>query len=134
MSGASAVAIFFGSSMLAISVDHRIIHDFGVHLRLIRSISQLPIPLVPRTAMQYTVNSRQFDPAWDVSLLVYGIYVIFFLLSIYALSPRRKTPGIKFLIAARCVMGVLGTTQMAATIAVTLVDARFVQQIVYRQV
>ncbi|KAJ7837318.1 hypothetical protein B0H13DRAFT_2105621 [Mycena leptocephala] len=95
--------------------------------------------------MQYTVNSRQFDPAWDVLMnFIYkqgnsefnriaGIYVIFFLLSIYALSPRRKTPGIKFLIAASCVMGVLGTTQMAATIAVTLVDARFVQQIVYRQ-
>ncbi|KAJ7881443.1 hypothetical protein B0H13DRAFT_935847 [Mycena leptocephala] len=94
--------------------------------------------------MQYTVDSKQFDLAWavlmnffsqtGVALLVYGIYAIFFLLSIYTLSPRRKTPGIKFLIAASCVMAVLGTTQIAATIAVTLVDARFVQQIVYGQV
>ncbi|KAF7333341.1 hypothetical protein MVEN_02349400 [Mycena venus] len=96
------------------------------------------------TAMQYIVDSEQFDSSWNflirvlsqigVSLLLYGIYVNLFLLSIYTLARRREIPAIKFLMAASCVMAVVGTTQMAVTFAETVVTVRFVQQLVHAQV
>ncbi|KAJ7929670.1 hypothetical protein B0H13DRAFT_2310307 [Mycena leptocephala] len=79
--------------------------------------------------MQYIVDSQRFD--WHfmmellsqtgVSLLLYGIYISLFLLTIYLLFRRRKSPGIKLLIVTSCIMTVLGTTQMAVTIAQTAV-------------
>ncbi|KAJ7882451.1 hypothetical protein B0H13DRAFT_2344658 [Mycena leptocephala] len=57
----------------------------------------------------------------DVALLLYGIYISLFLLTIYLLFRRRKSPGIKLLIVTSCIMAVLGTTQMAVTIAQTAV-------------
>ncbi|KAJ7871916.1 hypothetical protein B0H13DRAFT_2280347 [Mycena leptocephala] len=69
-----------------------------------------------------------------VSLLLYGIYVNLFLLSIYTLSRRRETPGTSFLIAASCVMAIVATTQIAATIAGAVITARFVQQLVHAHV
>ncbi|KAJ6478285.1 hypothetical protein C8R45DRAFT_1006953 [Mycena sanguinolenta] len=69
-----------------------------------------------------------------LSLLFYGIYVNLFLLSIYTLSRRRRTPGINFLIAASCVMAVVATTQMAVNIAGTVITAHFVQQLVHVKV
>ncbi|KAJ7929713.1 hypothetical protein B0H13DRAFT_2264447 [Mycena leptocephala] len=94
--------------------------------------------------MQYTVDSQRFDSDWDamiqlllemgVSLLLYGIYIPLFLLTIQLLSRRRKSPGVKLLIVISCIMAVLGTAQMVVTIAETVVQVRFVQQDVQAQV
>ncbi|KAJ6541549.1 hypothetical protein B0H19DRAFT_1381194 [Mycena capillaripes] len=94
--------------------------------------------------MQYTVDSEQFDSSWDflirilsgtgASLLFYGIYVNLFLISIYTLARRRAISAIRVLMAASCVMAVVGTTQMAVTLAGTVVSLRFVQQLVLAQV
>ncbi|KAJ6569187.1 hypothetical protein B0H19DRAFT_1256847 [Mycena capillaripes] len=94
--------------------------------------------------MQYTVDSGQFDSSWDFlvpvlsgtggSLLLYGIYVNLFLLSIYTLARRREIPAIRLLMAASCVMAVVGTAEMAVTFARTVVTVRFVQQLVHAQV
>ncbi|KAF8212581.1 hypothetical protein K438DRAFT_1167620 [Mycena galopus ATCC 62051] len=88
--------------------------------------------------MQYTVDSLQFDSSWDflvellsdagVCLFLYGIYFNLFLLSIYTLSRRQEQKGKRFLIAASCVMAVVGTTQIAIDIAIAVITARVVQQ------
>ncbi|KAF7333327.1 hypothetical protein MVEN_02348000 [Mycena venus] len=93
--------------------------------------------------MQYTVDSEQLDPLWDlmivrfwqmgVSFLIYGIYLNLFLLTIHTLS-RQRTLGRKPLIIASCVMAVLGTTQIAMNIAETVLAARFVHQVLDAQV
>ncbi|KAF8146413.1 hypothetical protein K438DRAFT_2028292, partial [Mycena galopus ATCC 62051] len=90
--------------------------------------------------MMYTVDSEDFIPSWNlmiglfsqtaISLVLYGIYLAFFLLSIYTLSRRRKAAGLTFLIVASCVMAVLGTSQVAVIVAAAAVNARFVQQVV----
>ncbi|KAJ6530103.1 hypothetical protein B0H19DRAFT_1384663 [Mycena capillaripes] len=94
------------------------------------------------TAMQYIVNSVQFDSFWDfmlgllmatgVSLLFYGIYILLFILAIRTLK-RRKTSGMKLLMGVSCVMAVLATTQMAVNIALAVFTARLVQQVVHSQ-
>ncbi|KAF7333368.1 hypothetical protein MVEN_02352400 [Mycena venus] len=95
--------------------------------------------------MQYTADSEQFDYSWDVlisalsgtagALLLYGIYVSLFLLSIYTLARRRRDiPAIRFLVAASCVMAVVGTAEISITFARTVVTVRFVQQLVHAQV
>ncbi|KAJ7203231.1 hypothetical protein B0H12DRAFT_1162003 [Mycena haematopus] len=91
--------------------------------------------------MKYTVDSGQFDSTWDqltdlflmteISLLPFGIYINLFLLSIYILARRRETPGGKFLIAASCTMAVVGTTQIATTIAEAVLTTRLVQEFVH---
>ncbi|KAJ7348013.1 hypothetical protein DFH08DRAFT_808781 [Mycena albidolilacea] len=63
-----------------------------------------------------------------------GIYINLFLLSIYTLTRRREAPGNRVLIAASCVMAIVGTTQVGVNIAETVALARFVQQIVHVQV
>ncbi|KAJ7656579.1 hypothetical protein B0H17DRAFT_1337967, partial [Mycena rosella] len=93
--------------------------------------------------MSYTVDSTVFDISWYllvsnasetmVSLLLYGVYVNLFLLSLYTLS-RRKTAGTKPLMVASCIMAIVGSTQMAIDVAVTTEAARFHQQIVHTQV
>ncbi|KAJ7320751.1 hypothetical protein DFH08DRAFT_942116 [Mycena albidolilacea] len=97
--------------------------------------------------MQDTSNSGQFDSAWHflfnlfaatgafkISLLLYGIYINLFLLSVYTLSRRRKSPGKNFLLGASCVIAVVATTQMGCSIAQTILTARLIQQIVNAQV
>ncbi|KAJ6510943.1 hypothetical protein C8R45DRAFT_1207738 [Mycena sanguinolenta] len=63
-----------------------------------------------------------------VSLVLYGIYLNLFLLSIYILARRRKTHGIKLLMAWSCLFAVVGTAQVAGTIVRTVAAARFVQE------
>ncbi|KAJ7854777.1 hypothetical protein B0H13DRAFT_1903522 [Mycena leptocephala] len=106
------------------------------------------------TAMQSPVHSERFDSDWNRMIgsfwamglgvvpplrfvmfyFAYGIFISLFLLAIYTLSRRKKTPAIKFLIVMSCVMAVLGTTQMAVTIAAAIVEGRLVQQVVHGQV
>ncbi|KAF7333379.1 hypothetical protein MVEN_02353600 [Mycena venus] len=91
--------------------------------------------------MNYTVEAGAFDPSWvffvgllsstGISLLTYGIYVNLFILSIHTLTRRLGHPGTKFLIVTSCVMAVIGTAQMALSIAETVITARFVQQLVH---
>jgi hypothetical protein len=75
-----------------------------------------------------------FPHAQDQSHPGAGIYINLFLLSIYTLTRRRETPGNRVLIAASCVMAIVGTTQIGVNIAETVAFARFVQQIVHVQV
>ncbi|KAJ7812327.1 hypothetical protein B0H14DRAFT_2605861 [Mycena olivaceomarginata] len=97
--------------------------------------------------MQDTSNSGQSDSAWNflfnlfaatgafkVSLLLYGIYINLFLLSVYTLSRRRKSPGKNFLLGASCVIAVVATMEMGCSIAQTILTARLIQQIVNAQV
>lgn len=63
-----------------------------------------------------------------------GIYISFFLFTIYALSRRWKSPGIKLLVAASCVMAALGTIQVAVTIAMAVAIVRSVQQVLCGQI
>ncbi|KAF7328754.1 hypothetical protein MVEN_02504100 [Mycena venus] len=93
--------------------------------------------------MEYTVDSEAFDSLWyfvintlsqtAVSLVLYGVYVNLFLFSLYTLS-RRKTTGTKLLMIASCVMAVVGSTQMALDVAVTVAGGRLFQRIVREQV
>ncbi|KAJ7248858.1 hypothetical protein B0H12DRAFT_711907 [Mycena haematopus] len=118
--------------------------SYGVLLGTGLTSCHSPSSLAPGTTMQYSVDSEDFKSSWNlmislfsetaVSLVLYGIYLAFFLLSVYTLSHRPKAPGIKFLIIASCVMAVLGTIQVATIVAAAAVDARFVQQIVSAEV
>ncbi|KAJ7888617.1 hypothetical protein B0H14DRAFT_2693150 [Mycena olivaceomarginata] len=94
--------------------------------------------------MQYIVDSEPFDSSWNtlirnilatgISLLLYGICINLFILSIYTLARRREAAGIKVLIAASCVMAVAGTAQTIVTVVETAVTTRLVQQLVHEQV
>ncbi|KAJ6530125.1 hypothetical protein B0H19DRAFT_1082534 [Mycena capillaripes] len=68
------------------------------------------------------------------ALLLYGIYISLFLLSLHILSRRRTSPGVKLLIAASCVMAVLATTQMAFNVAGAAINARLLQQTILSQI
>ncbi|KAF7333311.1 hypothetical protein MVEN_02346000 [Mycena venus] len=93
--------------------------------------------------MSYTVDSKVFDASWNglvsyasqtmVALFFYGIYVNLFLLSLYTLS-RRKTAGTKILIAASCLMAIVGSIQTAIDVALTVEAARLHREIVHTQV
>lgn len=63
-----------------------------------------------------------------------GIHITFFLFAIYTLSHRWKTPGIKLLVVASCVLAVLGTTQLAVNLAMTVATARFVQKVLHAEI
>ncbi|KAJ7844128.1 hypothetical protein B0H14DRAFT_3868428 [Mycena olivaceomarginata] len=88
--------------------------------------------------MQFT--TEEFDSLWHrtarvliktgISLLLYGIYICLFLLSIRVLS-RRAAPGRKILIVSSCVMAVVGTMTMAIEIAVSVISAHLVQELVH---
>ncbi|KAJ7132581.1 hypothetical protein C8R44DRAFT_774210 [Mycena epipterygia] len=94
-----------------------------------------------RNTVQST--TQLFDISWDltmqtfeetgVSLVLYGIYICLFLLSLNALS-RRKARGTKLLIGATCAMAVVGTAAMAINIALAVLTARATQHIVHEQV
>ncbi|KAF7333321.1 hypothetical protein MVEN_02347100 [Mycena venus] len=66
-----------------------------------------------------------------VVLLLYGIYLSLFLLSIYNFSRRQKEPGRKILTVFSCMMAVLGTIQVAIIVTAAAVEAHFVQQAGY---
>ncbi|KAF7333335.1 hypothetical protein MVEN_02348800 [Mycena venus] len=93
--------------------------------------------------MVYTVDSKAFDSSWNLlviiasqtmaSLFFYGVYVSLFLLSLYTLS-RRKTAGAKLLITASCLMAIVGSTQMALDLAMTVEAARLHQEVVHTPV
>ncbi|KAJ7888655.1 hypothetical protein B0H14DRAFT_2693336 [Mycena olivaceomarginata] len=94
--------------------------------------------------MQGTSNSRSFDSSWHlllnlfaatgVSLLLYGVYINLFLLSVYTLARRRNGSGKKFLLAASCVIAVVATTDVALAIAQSILTVRSVQQLLHAQV
>ncbi|KAJ7847730.1 hypothetical protein B0H14DRAFT_2769462 [Mycena olivaceomarginata] len=98
---------------------------------------------LPAGQMQYIVDSDQFAASWNfmirlfsqtaVLILVYGVYVTLFLLSIYILA-RRRAPRAKLLIAVSCTMALFGTAQIAIAVATAVVDARFFEQVVHVQV
>ncbi|KAK7028524.1 hypothetical protein R3P38DRAFT_929570 [Favolaschia claudopus] len=81
-------------------------------------------------------NPEAFYSTWDylkfdfalkaTSLVLYGIYICLFLLSLYTLS-RRGSVGTKLLIVGSCMMAILGSSQMALDLAILNVDARSVE-------
>jgi hypothetical protein len=110
-------------------------------------LMRLFVETVVSTLNQKVIDSDRrlgFAPSlrWAMSYLAHysklnqmaGLYMNLFLLAIRILSLRRKDPGIKILIAASCIMAVLGTLQMAVTIAMTTLDIRFIRQVVHSQV
>ncbi|KAF7340763.1 hypothetical protein MSAN_02104900 [Mycena sanguinolenta] len=121
------------------------------HLRTLpRTADLFPLPsclFSPATqetyAMNYTVDSVLFDSAWGdltavfskagISVLLFGIYVNLFLLSIYTLTRRRGTLGKKFLITASCTMAVLGMTQTVVAVAQAVLTTHFVQEFVHQE-
>ncbi|KAF7340761.1 hypothetical protein MSAN_02104700 [Mycena sanguinolenta] len=88
--------------------------------------------------MQYTVDSGQFDSSWDsftavfsktgISLVLFGIYVNLFWLSIYTLARRRGIPRQDFLIAASSAMAVMALMQIAVGVAQIALATRFLQE------
>ncbi|KAF7340721.1 hypothetical protein MSAN_02100400 [Mycena sanguinolenta] len=92
--------------------------------------------------MQYGADySEDLKPSWNLmialfcetaaALILYGIYLAFFVLSVYTLSRRQRTPGTTLLIIVSCAMAVLGTAQVVVIFAAAAVDGRFVQHLVY---
>ncbi|KAJ7805000.1 hypothetical protein B0H14DRAFT_2882124 [Mycena olivaceomarginata] len=94
--------------------------------------------------MKYTIDSGVFELSWGLmvtmlsemaaSLLFYGIYISFFSFTVYTLSRRWKTPGIKLLVAASCIMAALGTIQLAVTVTMAVAIVRSVQQVLRGQI
>ncbi|KAJ7888676.1 hypothetical protein B0H14DRAFT_2693413 [Mycena olivaceomarginata] len=86
--------------------------------------------------MQHAVDSGVFDSLWytmimtAVSLVLYGVYVNLFLLSLHTLS-RRKTVGTTLLRVASCMMAIVGSMQIAIDVAETFTLARVIQRIIY---
>ncbi|KAF7364566.1 hypothetical protein MVEN_00325600 [Mycena venus] len=88
-------------------------------------------------------STERFDYLWNnaiqqmeragVSLLLYGIYVCLFLLSLHTLS-RRKYPGRTLLIVASCVIAFVGTTAMAVDVILAVIATRLLWQLVHEQV
>ncbi|KAF7340732.1 hypothetical protein MSAN_02101500 [Mycena sanguinolenta] len=80
------------------------------------------------------MDSSRIDFSWSilmhvfsetgVCLLLYGIYLCLFLLSIYTLARRRGTHGRKILMAWSCVIATVATAQMAVAIAQAVESAR----------
>ncbi|KAJ7033864.1 hypothetical protein C8F04DRAFT_1103599 [Mycena alexandri] len=87
-------------------------------------------------------TTERFDLLWKlttrvlistgISLLLYGIYICLFLLSIRVLS-RRAAPGRKILIVSSCVMAVFGTITTAILISDAVISVRRVQELVHGQ-
>ncbi|KAF8176147.1 hypothetical protein K438DRAFT_80113 [Mycena galopus ATCC 62051] len=117
--------------------------DWYTELFTVRASFHLAVLLLSfsyQAATMYIVDSGVFDSLWysltinllqtPVSLLLYGVYVNLFLLSLCSLS-RRKAAGNKLLLVASCIMAVAGSTQLALDVAVTASAARLVQQVVH---
>ncbi|KAF7340764.1 MYND-type domain-containing protein [Mycena sanguinolenta] len=94
--------------------------------------------------MQCTVDSRQIDSSWSflmeglsetgVALLLYGVHICLFSLSIYLLARRRETHGRKLLMAWSCIIAAGGTAEMAVIVAAVIEAARFVEKLLHAQV
>ncbi|KAF7340744.1 hypothetical protein MSAN_02102800 [Mycena sanguinolenta] len=93
--------------------------------------------------MQYTLDP-DLDSAWScllkafsetgVSLVLYGIYICLFLLSIYVLARRREAHGKQLLMAWSCVIAAGGTAQLAVTIAQAVEMAGLFANLLHGQV
>ncbi|KAK7007383.1 hypothetical protein R3P38DRAFT_3030074 [Favolaschia claudopus] len=83
------------------------------------------------TSMNYNIDWVDEKIIWiqgATSLVLYGLYVALFLLSLYTLSCRR-TRGTRLLVIASYVMAVMGTVQIALTIAYALNELNVLQGI-----
>ncbi|KAF7340765.1 hypothetical protein MSAN_02105100 [Mycena sanguinolenta] len=69
-----------------------------------------------------------------VSLVLYGIYLCLFALSIYILARRRGTHGTKLLMAWSCVIAAIATVRIAVYISKAIESARIVEELVSMQV
>ncbi|KAJ7704202.1 hypothetical protein B0H16DRAFT_1704866, partial [Mycena metata] len=85
--------------------------------------------------MNYIVNSSSFDYDWFalssgvvnafVQFVLYGVYIVLFLLAIYTLA-RRKSAGKKLLLGYTWAMAVFGTVQLVLCLVELWIGARFV--------
>ncbi|KAK7007382.1 hypothetical protein R3P38DRAFT_1668470 [Favolaschia claudopus] len=84
------------------------------------------------TSMDYPINWVVVKIFWTqaaISLVLYGLYIALFLLSLYALS-RRRTTGTRLLVMASYVMAAMGTTQIALTVTIAVQNLNLLQGIV----
>ncbi|KAK7012598.1 hypothetical protein R3P38DRAFT_2790261 [Favolaschia claudopus] len=88
-------------------------------------------PAMNSTSMDLSINWAGVNIFWTqaaISLVLYGLYIALFLLSLYALS-RRRTTGTRPLVMASYVMAVMGTTQIALTVAIAVENLNLLQGI-----
>ncbi|KAJ7711478.1 hypothetical protein B0H16DRAFT_598993 [Mycena metata] len=93
------------------------------------------------TAMNYTVNSSSFDSRWsafstniiDVCLVLYGIYLVLFILAIHTLA-RRKSGAKNLLLGYTWTMIIFGTVQLLFCLGRAIVTAHFVEVLVKEDV
>ncbi|KAJ7712148.1 hypothetical protein B0H16DRAFT_1900256 [Mycena metata] len=93
--------------------------------------------------MNYTVDSGLFDHSWFVlsevvinaclELVLYGIYLVLFILAIYTLA-HRITAGKKLLLGYIWAMAVFGTAQLVLSLVEPWIAARFVEVLVKQDV
>ncbi|KAJ6510904.1 hypothetical protein C8R45DRAFT_965548 [Mycena sanguinolenta] len=69
-----------------------------------------------------------------ISLVLYGIYLCLFALSIRILARRRGTHGTKLLIAWSCIIAVMATIRIALNISKAIETARIVEELLSAQV
>ncbi|KAJ7708081.1 hypothetical protein B0H17DRAFT_1031665 [Mycena rosella] len=104
------------------------------------SSSSLLPPTHQMTSMEYVVNANLFDYYWDrmifeccetcMTLVVYGIYLNLFILSLYTLA-RRKTRGRNVLLVASCAMVLLGTVQAVVRFSIAAEVVQLSRQLVH---
>ncbi|KAJ7711470.1 hypothetical protein B0H16DRAFT_1628241 [Mycena metata] len=95
------------------------------------------------TTMNYTVNSSSFDSGWSalstsvidvcVQLVLYGIYLVLFILAIHTLT-RRKSGGKKLLLGYTWTMIVFGTVQLVVCLVQAAINVRCVEVLVKQDV
>ncbi|KAJ7019424.1 hypothetical protein C8F04DRAFT_1321909 [Mycena alexandri] len=93
--------------------------------------------------MKYAVDSGLFDYNWFVlstqiiaacvQLVLYGIYLVLFILAIYTLA-RRRAAGKNLMLGYTSVMAIFGTAQFVIFLIHTAVVARFVEVLVKQDV
>ncbi|KAJ7741394.1 hypothetical protein B0H16DRAFT_1890570 [Mycena metata] len=86
--------------------------------------------------INYIVDSSSFDSKWwalsariidaCVQLMLYGIYVVLFVLAIYTLSSRKST-GKKLLLGYTWIMAIFGTVQLVLCLVELWIGARCVE-------
>ncbi|KAJ7704204.1 hypothetical protein B0H16DRAFT_718639 [Mycena metata] len=93
--------------------------------------------------MKYTVDSGLFDHNWFVlsediiiacvQLVLYGVYIVLFILAVYTLA-RRKSAGKKLLLGYTWAMAVFETVQLVLGLVALWICARFVEGLVKQDV
>ncbi|KAJ7738423.1 hypothetical protein B0H16DRAFT_1891426, partial [Mycena metata] len=93
--------------------------------------------------MSYIVDSDLFDDNWSdfssdvvnacVELVLYGVYIVLFILAVYTLA-RRQSAGKKLLLGYTWTMAVLGTLQLVLCLVELWIAARFVGVLVKQDV